>query len=253
MKELLNYLCDTLDPIQRRLRLQAILTSWFPNRVILQQKRVWSRDEDYIDDTVNFIIPFGDCRTPQNAKYLSVGAHYDAVPHCPGANDNGAAVVQLLLAAKALDNKSLEPNVEFVFFDHEEHYGSTYMGSKLYVKLKAEESRPLPDRALVWDVSGIGDVFYYSGNGVHDDGSGLCQDLPFRHTPPSDNLNLERVGIPTTLICALPENEFSAGHPDTWSTLHSMEDSPEKVWESTLYSGAALIEELIGRYERQVP
>ena len=243
MKELLNYLCDTLDPIQRRLRLQAILKTNFPDRIIQRQQKIWT--DGVVHDTVNYLLPFG--LGDLDGKYMAVGAHYDAVPDCPGANDNGAAVIQLILAAKKLAKTGLEPNVTFCFWDHEEIYGSPMMGSRLFVN---DLSRELPEKALVWDVTGIGDVFYFSG-GPLDDPTGLVRDLPHRRTPPSDDLNLKRAGIPTTLICALPESEFSKTFPGTWGTMHSMEDSVEKVWNSSLTKGSDLCVELIRRYSRQ--
>ena len=35
-------------------------------------------------------------------KLILVGAHYDSVPNCPGADDNGSAVASLLACAKAI-------------------------------------------------------------------------------------------------------------------------------------------------------
>lgn len=241
MKKLLNYLCGTLNPVERRLRLMKIMETWFPNRPIYRDQKIWT--DGPVHDTVNFVIPFG---YGNRDHYITVGAHYDAVPDCPGANDNGAAVIQLILAAKKLSDQGLEPNVDFCFWDHEEIYGSPVMGSKLYANLR---EKCLPEKALVWDVTGIGDVFYYSG-GPEDDPTGLVRDLPYRRTPPSDNINLEIVGIPTTLICALPSGEFGKPSPDTWHTLHSMRDSVEKVWDSSLAMGSDLCVELIGRYSR---
>ncbi len=124
---------------------------------------------------MNHLLVFG-----KEGGHLVVGAHYDAVPGSPGANDNAAAVVQLLGAASRLQEQVEQgapiPDVTFCLWDHEEHFGSVVMGSRTYL-----EARPqaLPEKAVVFDVSGIGE-FYVSGK----DYAGLAMDLPFRHTPP---------------------------------------------------------------------
>ena len=236
-KELLNYICGTLDAHERRMRVARVLKTWFPERVVLQQVHKWSAS-DYVRDTVNFLIPFG-----KQTNHLAIGAHYDAVPACPGANDNGSAIVQLILAAKKIADSGNEPDVTFCLFDHEEHFGSKYMGSKLFTTLSS-----LPKQAIVYDVTGIGDTFYVSGK----DHTGLVSDLPTRRTPPSDNFNLKSAGIPTTLICALPAHEMTASYPDSWHGMHSMQDTPDKVWDRSLREGANLAIKLVNRFGQSV-
>jgi len=55
---------------------------------------------------------------------LLVGAHYDSVPFCPGADDNGSALAAMLLSAKVLAQQNLP--LVFVAFNSEEdgHLGS---------------------------------------------------------------------------------------------------------------------------------
>lgn len=58
-----------------------------------------------------------------NAKSDSViliGAHYDSVPNCPGADDNGSAVAALIACAKAISEFALDLPVCFVAFNCEE-------------------------------------------------------------------------------------------------------------------------------------
>ena len=64
-----------------------------------------------VDEAGNIVA--GD---PQRAKIL-VGAHYDAVPGTPGADDNASAVAVLLAAARAIGTHE---NVCYVAFDGEE-------------------------------------------------------------------------------------------------------------------------------------
>lgn len=49
---------------------------------------------------------------------LLIGAHYDSVPNCPGADDNGSAVAALLATARAM--APLDHKVVFVAFNAEE-------------------------------------------------------------------------------------------------------------------------------------
>jgi hypothetical protein len=49
-----------------------------------------------------------------------LGAHYDSVPSCPGADDNASGVAILLECARALGTMRPAPNVGFVAFNAEE-------------------------------------------------------------------------------------------------------------------------------------
>lgn len=51
---------------------------------------------------------------------LLVGAHYDSVPGCPGADDNASAVAEMLACAKAIADGAAEVPVCFVAFNCEE-------------------------------------------------------------------------------------------------------------------------------------
>lgn len=237
MKAILNDLCRNTGADHRRSCLEAILHGRFPGRLVVE-RRAWPLGHA-VADTFNYLVPFG-CQS----GHLVLGAHHDTVPDCPGANDNGAAVVQLLEAATQLQAGltpgGTEPNVTFCFWDHEEHYGSPYMGSRLYLERHADA---LPAKAVVFDVSGIGNLFV-SGR----DGAGLASVLPSRVTPPSDNRNLMEAGTPTTLICALPDHEWAESWPVTWNTLHTPRDTPDRVEENTLKKGAEFTLAFIERY-----
>lgn len=238
MKTILNDLCAAQNATARRKKLEEILRSRFPGRLVVERKD-WGIDSR-VSETVNFLVPFG-----RQQGHLVLGAHYDAVPGAPGANDNGAAVVQLLESATRLQARSAagasEPDVTFCFWDHEELFGSPFMGSKLYLE---EHAEALPAKAVVYDVSGIGE-FFVSGR----DETGLVLDLPARSTPPSDHAVLLQAGVPATLICALPGHEFQDGHPATWRTLHTPMDTADRVDRQTLSAGADLAVEIIHRFE----
>jgi hypothetical protein len=142
----------------------------FPDRLRIEE-HTWDAGAD-ASETVNHLVIFG-----REGGHLVIGAHYDAVPGSPGANDNGAAIVQLLTAAKLIQERvaagAPEPNVTFCFWDHEELFGSPCMGSKVFLET---HRHTLPLKAVVFDVSGKGD-FLVSGG----DPAGLAPGLP--HAP----------------------------------------------------------------------
>lgn len=238
MKSILNDLCSAHGGADRRRKLEEVLRSRFPGRLVVES-RDWGIDSR-VSETVNFLVPFG-----RQKGHLVLGAHYDAVPGAPGANDNGAAVVQLLESASRLQAFSaagaLEHDVTFCFWDHEELFGSPFMGSKLYLE---NQAGALPARAVVYDVSGVGE-FFVSGW----DETGLVLDLPTRSTPPSDNTVLSQAGIPATLICALPGHELHDACPATWRTLHTPMDTADRVERQTLMAGADLAMAIVERFQ----
>lgn len=54
------------------------------------------------------------------SEILLIGAHYDAVPGAPGADDNGSGVAALLELARVLKDRPLRRTVRLVFFTLEE-------------------------------------------------------------------------------------------------------------------------------------
>ncbi len=69
-------------------------------------------------------------------EIVVVGAHYDTVPDCPGADDNGTGVVALLALAKAFVDTEHARTLRFVAFANEEppHFQTPTMGSLVYAK-----------------------------------------------------------------------------------------------------------------------
>jgi Zn-dependent M28 family amino/carboxypeptidase len=69
-------------------------------------------------------------------EIVVVGGHYDSVPACPGANDNGTGVAATLALARSL--RALKParTLRFVFFVNEEppYFQSPQMGSLVYAR-----------------------------------------------------------------------------------------------------------------------
>ncbi len=69
-------------------------------------------------------------------EIIVVGAHYDSVLHCPGANDNATGVACLLLLAKKLRKCKFRRRIRFVFFVNEEppFFQTPKMGSYVYAQ-----------------------------------------------------------------------------------------------------------------------
>jgi hypothetical protein len=77
-------------------------------------------------------------RSGREGTALVVGAHFDAIPGVPGADDNASGVVLQLAAARALGACALARGVRFVAFDQEE---LGLNGSRAYVGRLRNEGR----------------------------------------------------------------------------------------------------------------
>jgi hypothetical protein len=69
-------------------------------------------------------------------EIIVVGAHYDSVPGCPGANDNATGVAAVLELARLLAGQSLARTVRLVAFVNEEmpFFSTANMGSWQYAR-----------------------------------------------------------------------------------------------------------------------
>jgi Zn-dependent M28 family amino/carboxypeptidase len=70
------------------------------------------------------------------AEIVVVGAHYDTVPGCPGANDNGSGIAAMVEIAGRLAGRSLARTIRFVAFANEEppFFQTAEMGSLQYAR-----------------------------------------------------------------------------------------------------------------------
>jgi len=69
-------------------------------------------------------------------QILIVGAHYDSVVGCPGANDNASGAAAVLELARLLASERLARTLRFVLFVNEEppYYLGDAMGSRRYAR-----------------------------------------------------------------------------------------------------------------------
>jgi Zn-dependent M28 family amino/carboxypeptidase len=74
--------------------------------------------------------------TDRPEQIIVVGAHYDSVTFCPGANDNGTGVAATLAVARALKDSAPRRTVRFVLFVNEEppYFQTADMGSRVYAR-----------------------------------------------------------------------------------------------------------------------
>jgi len=80
--------------------------------------------------------------TGDEGPFTVIGAHYDSVFECPGANDNGSAVAALLELARLLPGRR---DLRFVLFTNEEppFYKTQGMGSMVYVERLVRRVEPI--------------------------------------------------------------------------------------------------------------
>ncbi len=95
---------------------------------------------------------------------IVVGAHCDAVPQSPGANDNGGGVAVVLELVRSLRGTSFNNSIDFCFFDQEEN---GLIGSAVYVRLRNPSLKHLAMINL--DVEGTGEEIYVGPVGEGDD------------------------------------------------------------------------------------
>ena len=91
-------------------------------------------------------------------EIIVIGAHYDSVSGCPGANDNASGVAGLIEAARLLSNNKLSRTVRFVAFVNEEppFFQTSLMGSRVY----ASRSKQLGERIIA--MLSLETIGYYS-------------------------------------------------------------------------------------------
>jgi Zn-dependent M28 family amino/carboxypeptidase len=70
-------------------------------------------------------------RPGTSKEIVLIGAHYDSVVGCPGANDNGSGTAALLALARGFAGTSTSKTLRFVAFANEEppHFQTAAMGS----------------------------------------------------------------------------------------------------------------------------
>jgi aminopeptidase YwaD len=87
----------------------------------------------------NLILRLNSAKANNKAPIV-IGAHYDAVPGCEGADDNASGVAVLLELARSLAASHAKYPIHLIAFDMEE-YG--LLGSRAYVDLLRQQNQAL--------------------------------------------------------------------------------------------------------------
>lgn len=192
-----------------------------------------------------------------HAQKLLIGAHADAVPGCPGADDNASGLAGLLEIARCLADQPAAKAVEFVVFNLEE-YGM--VGSRHWVRRYAK-SNTSPAGMLSLEMIGyiseeeqsqklpffLKPFYPHKGNFIALVGDSSSNHLLSKATTAFNRvpqLNLQSLSVPFRGL-VLPETRLSdhspfwdAGIPALLVTdtsffrnpyYHSPQDIPEKL------------------------
>jgi Zn-dependent M28 family amino/carboxypeptidase len=203
----------------------------------------------------NVVVTLGE-----GADVIVVGAHYDAA-RLPdgslsrGAVDNAASSVVLVRLAEALRAETLPVRVKVVWFDMEE---LGLVGSAQYLKQHASERMVA---MLNFDINAYGNTIVYGpaelpGNAalrrtfVQTCAAEDVACVGFAQMPPGDDRSFLKAGIPTISIGIIPAVEshqlwlmLNGGAnsglaqgvvPPIVKTIHTTEDTPEKLSEETM-------------------
>jgi Zn-dependent M28 family amino/carboxypeptidase len=189
-----------------------------------------------------------------------IGAHYDAVrlhdgSLSKGAVDNAASSVVLVRLAEALRTDKFAVRVRIVWFDMEE---IGLIGSARYVQAHASDTIAA---MLNFDINAYGDTVLF-GPSDRPDSAVLRRTLVqtcaaedascigFPQMPPGDDRSFVKAGVPTVSLAILPAIEahqlwlmMNAGGPSglaqgttpaIFRTIHTAEDTPEKINEGQM-------------------
>ena len=172
---------------------------------------------------------------PSSAPLVVVGAHYDTVPHVPGANDNGSGVSALLAVAQRMAQAGPGPlDLRFVLFGSEE---LGLLGSRHYLESLPSEERGRLRAMVNLDTLGSGGVTGVLGDEAlvsmvlrAGEGAGLpVERQPELEGATSDYAPFQAAGVPVAFLFA-----------DDLSRIHTSEDAPEGVRAELLGSAAYL-------------
>ena len=180
-----------------------------------------------LQDKTHIVITYRQSAYNPRFKMKTLIAHYDRAAGSPGANDNSAACVQLLLFAKTLLHKRDAHNIRIIFTDGEEAgiEGIKNQGAyRLGQGLRALSMQR--DDIFVFDMCGSGDTLILSESGIYGRDNRKTAALTALHrrccvyadaacrgrwlslpTAYSDNAGLISAGLTAQVITVLPRAE----------------------------------------------
>lgn len=213
-----------------------------------------------INDSKHILVKFPMTAYNPMFRIKTIIAHYDRVENSPGANDNSAAVFQVMMWAIRLSKMNTPHNVRIFFTDGEELGSSCGVSEQgaFGIASKFRSLGILNDDVYVFDCCGRGDlpVISIAGKGVGNDSFKKKFDSLVNRTedllrtvspekwlslpvPYSDNASFLACGIPAVAITILPSEEATLylqnlqkspsakqdkNVPKTWQLLHTPQD-----------------------------
>ena len=210
----------------------------------------------------NIVVSLG-----AGADNIVVGAHYDAVPGSPGANDNGGGVAVVLGLIKSLKNLAWKHRVNFCFFDQEE---PGMIGSGEFVRTYRDSLHHLAMINL--DVEGTGEEVYVGPAGGGDDdfimpivrnaaARARYQLYESPHYPPSDQVSFAARRLENISISVVPKGDSdllaraeangwqhvdSNAMPQVMRVMHTPHDSSTYVTPDALMKSFTLTSTILG-------
>jgi hypothetical protein len=196
----------------------------------------------------NIIVRIG-----KGTKRIVVGAHYDAAPDSPGANDNGSGVAVMLALINHMQEMEWNYAVDFCFFDQEEN-GT--VGSIYYIK-----QFMIPKKHFVMinlDVEGSGEeifagpvgssnrlVIRYVHEAVQKTGFPFVERTEF---PASDQESFAKLQLENIGISVVPKGDGdrlskfvrqgyksdSLDSPRVMSVMHTVDDRSNAISQASL-------------------
>ena len=181
-----------------------------------------------INDSKHILVKFPMTSYNPMFRIKTIIVHYDRVENSPGANDNSAAVFQVMMWAIRLSKMNTPHNVRIFFTDGEELGSSCGVSEQgaFGIASKFRSLGILNDDVYVFDCCGRGDlpVISIAGKGVGNDSFKKKFDSLVNRTedllrtvspekwlslpvPYSDNASFLACGIPAVAITILPSEE----------------------------------------------
>ena len=118
-------------------RYQALLTAGEFIAASLKQAGYEVRRQDYeVGGRICSNLEVELAAANPSRDIVIIGAHYDSVFGCAGANDNATGTASLLALARAFAGRQISRNLRFVAFVNEEppHFQTDAMGSLVYAR-----------------------------------------------------------------------------------------------------------------------
>lgn len=186
-------------------------------------------------------------------EIVVIGAHYDSVRGCPGANDNASGVAVLVALAEVMRQQAPAIGVDLLFTDGDDFTDGRLLGTEHYLASLGAIGRPA--FAVVLESVGDRDAWFPQDAGsrrhapavvhrVWGTAAAIGRDSVFSHEAVEDSagahLRFNAAGIPTALV---RDPVYGPGN----SYWHTVNDLPSNTSRETLAQVGEVLAEMIYR------